>query len=450
MTFRFPQSQVFYRTLTAPLPKVVRGEGIYLYDDQGKRYLDGSGGALVVNVGHGVREIAEAMAEQARTVAYVNGKHFTNEPVEALAREIAEVMPPSLNKVYFLSSGSAATEAAIKLARQYGVEAGHPDKYKIIARRPGYHGNTLAALSASGRPVAKGLYRPLLHDFTFIPAPMQYRCPDGETFAAFGLRCAQALETAIVREGAETVAAFIAEPIIGASAGAAAPPDGYFERIREICDHYDVLFIADEVLTGMGRSGTWLAIENDAVIPDLILLGKGLSGGYAPLSALVAREDLVTTLAEGSGAFAYGQTFSHTPLSAAAGLAAVRYLKQHHLVARSAEMGGYLLERLQRLWAFPFVGDIRGKGLMAGVEFVEDRASKRPFRRSVQFAETVAQAALRNGLVLWPNAGHLDHDEGDLVLLGPPFIITKTQIDELVDLLATTLSEVAVSLKIEA
>ncbi len=446
MDYRFPNGHVFYRKLTAALPQIVRGEGVYLYDEAGKRYLDGSGGALVVNVGHGVEEIAEAMAAQARTVAYVSGKHFTNEPVEALARELGAVMPSVLNKVYFLSSGSAATEAAIKLARQYWVEAGHPSKYKVIARRPGYHGNTLAALSASGRPLARHFYTPLLHDFTFIPAPTRYRCPDGETYAAYGARCAQALEDAIAREGAETVAAFIAEPIIGASAGVAVPPEGYFEQIRAICTRHNVLFIADEVLTGMGRSGTWLAIEHDGVVPDVLLLGKGLSGGYAPLSALVAREALVTTLAEGSGAFTYGQTFSHTPLSAAAGLATLRYLKQHCLVARSAEMGAYLLDRLQRLRAFSFVGDIRGKGLMAGIEFVEDRATKRPFPRARRVAETVAQAAMRHGLVLWVNVAHLDSGEGDIIVLGPPFIITHTQIDTLVDLLETSLHEAAATI----
>ena len=443
MSYRFPRGHVFYRKLTAALPQIVRGEGIYLYDEAGNRYLDGSGGALVVNVGHGVEEIAEAMAAQARKVAYVSGKHFTNEPVEALARELGAVMPLALNKMYFLSSGSAATEAAIKLARQYWVEAGHPNKYKIIARRPGYHGNTLAALSASGRPLARHFYAPLLHDFAFIPAPTRYRCPDTETYTAYGVRCAQALEDAIVREGADTVAAFIAEPIIGASAGAAVPPEGYFEQIRAICTRHNVLFIADEVLTGMGRSGTWLAIEHDGVVPDMLLLGKGLSGGYAPLSALVARETLVTTLAEGSGAFTYGQTFSHTPLSAAAGLATLRYLKQHRLVARSAEMGVYLLERLQRLQVFPFVGDIRGKGLMAGIEFVEDRATKRPFPRSRRVAEAVGQAAMRNGLVLWVNVAHLDSGEGDIVVLGPPFIITRPQIDALVDRLEAALHEAA-------
>ena len=440
-------SNVFYRKLNASVPLIVRGEGVYLYDDKGKRYIDGSGGALVVNVGHGVAEIAEAMAAQARAVAYVNGKHFTNAPVEALAREVAALMPPSLNKAYFLNSGSAATEAAIKLARQYAVESGHPGKYKVIARRPGYHGNTLAALSVSGRPTSKHFYRPLLHDALFIPAPTAYRCPERLSYEAYGDQCAAALEATILREGADTVSAFIAEPIIGASAGAAVPPNGYFQKIRAICTRHDVLFIADEVLTGMGRSGTWLAIENDDVIPDLILLGKGLAGGYAPLSALVATEDIVATLARGSGAFAFGQSFSHTPLCAAAGVATIQYLKRHNLVERCATQGVYLMERLQRLRAFPFVGDIRGQGLMVGIEFVEDRSTKTPFKRSLHVAETVAQTAMRNGLVLWPNAGHLDEGEGDIVLLAPPFIITEAQIDDLVDLLEMTFREVAASMK---
>lgn len=449
MSFIFPEGNVFYRKLTTDLPRIIRGDGIYLYDDQGKRYLDASGGALVVNVGHGVGEVVEAIAKQAGKVAYVNGLQFTNEPVEALAKEIAEVMPRHLNKVYFLTSGTVATETAIKLARQFWVEVGHKGKFKVISHTPGYHGSTLAALSTSGRPYARRMYIPLLHDFALIPAPICYRCPYKETYPACGVKCAHELEVAIQKEGAETVAAYIAEPILGASAGVVAPPLEYFGLIREICDHFDVLFIADEILTGMGRSGTWLAIENYGVEPDVVLLGKGLSGGFAPLSAIVVKEDIVRTIASGTGAFVHGLTYSHTPMICVAGLATIRYIKQHRLVERSVEMGAYLLDRLQCLWDFPFVGDIRGQGLMVGIEFVEDRESRRPFRREIQLAEKIVHTACTMGLVLWSNVGHVDGKDGDLVMLGPPFIITRKQVGELVDLLVAALTSVSKSLYVE-
>ncbi len=442
MGYAFPQGNLFYRTLTTSLPKIVKGEGIYLYDEGGKQYLDAAGGAIVVNIGHGVEEVADAMFRQARTIAYVNGTQFTNGPAESLAGAIARVMPDSLNKVYFLTSGSEATEAAIKLARQYWLHRGHERKFKAISHDPGYHGATLGALAVSGRPRARRLYRPLLHDFPLIPAPTCYRCPFGKTHPGCNTQCARELERAIQHEGEETVSAFITEPIIGSSAGVAEPPRDYFEIIRDTCTRYDVLLIADEVMTGMGRTGTYLAIEHFGITPDVVLLGKGLSGGYAPLSAMVTKQEIVETIAESEGTFVHGLTFAHTPVICAAGMASFEYLKKHQLIERSGNSGRYLLDKLQALYEFPFVGDVRGKGLFAGIELVADRESKRPFPREVALTEKICTAAKRNGLVLWPNVGHVDGNLGDLIILGPPLVITEEQIDTLVDLLMTTLREV--------
>ncbi|MCG8359990.1 MAG: aspartate aminotransferase family protein [Kiloniellales bacterium] len=429
MDYRFPKGHVFYRKLTAALPQIVRGEGVYLYDEAGKQYLDGSGGALVVNVGHGVQEIAEAMAAQARKVAYVNGKHFTNEPVEALARELGAVMPAALNKVYFLSSGSAATEAAIKLARQYWVEAGHPGKYKIIARRPGYHGNTLAALSASGRPLARHFYAPLLHDFTFIPAPTRYRCPDGETYAAYGIRCAQALEAAIAREGAETVAAFIAEPIMG-TGGVLVPPAGYFPAIRAVLDRHDILMIADEVICGFGRTGDKFGSDSFDIRPDIITMAKGLSSGYLPISASAIGEKVWQVLEDTApkmASFGHGFTYSAHPTCAAAALANLEIIEREDLVGNAARAGERLRTRLgEELFDHPLVGDIRGRGLMIGVELVADKKTKAVIDPTHKFGLRVMKRGYEEGVIVRA----LPH--GNVIAMSPPLIFTDDNIEELV------------------
>jgi adenosylmethionine-8-amino-7-oxononanoate aminotransferase len=436
VTFAFPHSPVFYRKLARTFPQIVRGEGVYLFDADGKRYLDGSSGALVASVGHGVREIADEVAAQMREVAYVNGTMFTNVAVEALARELEAVLPPSLRYGYFLCSGSEAVEAAVKLARQYWTERGRGSKWKVISRVPSYHGNTLAALSLSGREHYRALYGPLLTNFPRIPAPDTYRHPD--CAACTG----EALERAILAEGPESVAAFVAEPIAGSSLGAMVPASGYFERIERICRDYDILFVADEVMTGVGRTGRWFAFEHFAVVPDILVTGKGLSGGYAPLSALVAGREIVDTIARTTGYFNHAQTYSHTPVICAAGAATLRYMKANGLVERSRVMGERLFGALERVAGLPFVGDVRGRGLFAGIEIVADRVSKRPFARVERVAERVAEKALANGLVVWPNVGHLEGGDGDILMIAPPLVITTEQIDELVDLLERSLRDV--------
>src|SRR6059036_1959985 len=430
--YRYPDSHVFYRKLGRSYPRIVRGEGCWLYDEQGKGYLDAVGGAYVANLGHSNPEIAKALARLAREFGYISGTAFTHGPVEELARELAATLPGELDKLYFLSSGSEAIEAALKLARQYWIEAGKPGKHRIIALNPSYHGNTLLALSASAREQYKVPFREWLVDVTRIPAPYAYRCECGGESAACPTCSGTALEAAIRRAGAHTVAAFIAEPVGGSSTGASTPRPEYFRTIREICDRHDVLFVADEILCGAGRTGSWWAIEPYGVAPDLMTLGKGISGGYAALSAVAAPERIVDVIANGSGSLLHGQTFSFHPVACAAGLAAVRVLKRDRLIERCAKVGRVLQRRLATLAELPHVGDVRGRGLLAGIEFVEDKATRAPLPRTARFAESFTEAAQQTGLVVWPNVGHADGTNGDLVMVAPPFIVTEQEIDEIV------------------
>ncbi len=441
---RYPESPVFYRTLNRSLARIARGEGCWLYDEEGRRYLDACGGAFVANIGHGVREVAEAIAEQASKVAYVNGTAFTNSAAEELAQELSALFPP-LSKAYFLTSGSEAVEAALKLARQYWVEKGRPGKHKVIARSPGYHGNTLLALSASARGHTRRLYEPWLVPVAMIPAPYPFRCPcqgAQDCPACSG----SALEEAILREGPEKVAAFIAEPVGGSSTGASVPRPDYYRRVREICDRHEVLFIADEILCGAGRTGKWAAIEHYGALPDIMTMGKGLSGGYAPLSALLTSTKILDAIARGSGALQHSQTFSHTPTICAAGLAAVRYIKSRGLIERAAKTGALLHKRLASLLSLPGVGDVRGLGMLCGIEFVADKQTKRPFPRSLRLAETFTAQALAAGLVVWPNVGHADGESGDLVMVAPPFTITDEEIGLIASLFEQALEKTLAAL----
>jgi adenosylmethionine-8-amino-7-oxononanoate aminotransferase len=436
-------SHVFYRKLTRPYPRITRGEGCYLFDDAGRRYLDACGGAFTVSVGHGVAEIASAVAEQARTLGYVNGTAFTHGPVEELAAEIARLSPGDLELVYPLGSGSEAVEAALKLARQYWMETGRSGKHTVVALAPSYHGNTLLALSASARPHYTALFGEWLVEVVRAPAPCAYRCECRGVPPHCPACSGDAVEEAIVRAGPGRVAAVIAEPVGGSSTGASVPQPGYWARVREICDRHEVLFVADEVLTGAGRTGTWSALEPYGVVPDIMTLGKGIAGGYVPLSAVVTSRRIAEPLARGSGGLAHAQTFSHHPVLCAAGVATLRYLRERRLIERCAEMGRVLHRRLGELRGLPFVGDVRGRGLLAGVEFVADPDTREPLPRSVRFAETFTEAALEEGLVVWPNIGHADGRTGDLVMLAPPYIVTSDQIDELLELMTRGLRRAA-------
>ncbi len=425
MAHRYPESNVFYRRLDRAFPLAAHAEGSWIVDAEGRRYLDASGGAVVANLGHDLAEVADAVAGEIRRLGYVNGTQFTTAACEELAAELAEVLPEPLRYVYFLASGSEAIEAAVKLARQVQVERGRQQRWKIVSRVPSYHGNTLAALSLSGREAYREAYGPLLLDLPRIPAPDPFRQPAGPGSTG------EALEIELARQGPESVAAFLAEPIGGSSSGAVVPSRAYWRRIVESCQRHGLLWIADEVMCGMGRTGRWFAFEHFGVVPDILVLGKGLNAGAVPLSAVVASRAVVDTIAGGSGAFRHAQTYSHHPALCAAGLAVVRRMKRDRLVERAAALEDPLFASLARLKRHRHVGDIRGKGLLAAVELVADRETRAPFARAEKVAERLAAAAFDEGLIVWPNAGNVDGTRGDLVMIAPPFTATEAELVEI-------------------
>ena len=430
MLYSHPHGNVFYRAMNHPRPMIARGEGIYLYDESGKRYIDGSGGPLVVNVGHGRSEIVEAMTAQAAAAAYVHALMFTSEPLEQYAAELAAVVPLPKPRFYFLSSGSEVVEGAIKLARQIQMARGEGKRHIILSRWQSYHGMTLGALAVSGRAGLRAPYLDMFHDMPHIPAPYVYRHP------ADGVSLADRLEETILAYGAENVAGFIAEPISGASLGAAVPPDDYWPRIREICDRHGVLLIADEVLVGLGRTGAWWALDHWSIVPDILVTSKGTAGGYFPLGFIAARGEDVEQIRLKLGDFNHGGTFSHHAVGAAAGLATLRILQQERLVENSAAMGARLDEALrEQLGDHPNVGDIRGRGLFRGIELVSDRATKQPFPLSEGIARRIWNRAFELGLVIYYSTGCADGKNGDVIMLGPPLIINQAQIKEMVGLL---------------
>lgn len=437
-------SHVFYRRPAFPHPRAVRGEGAYLWDAEGRRYIDASGGAIVVNVGHGVEEIARAMAEQAAQVAYVHATLFTTEALETYCDELAQRVPLADPRFYLLTSGSEAVEAAIKFARQVQVARGEPSRHRVISRWGSYHGATLGALAVTGKPKMRRLYTPMFRDQPHIPPPYCYRCPLGATHPACDLACARALETEILRQGPDQVAAFLAEPVGGATLGALVPPEGYWPLVREICDRYGVLLIADEVMTGFGRTGRWFGMEHFGVEPDGMVMGKGATGGYFPLSILAVRAADVETVRRVHGEFVHGGTFSHHAVGAATALATLRYLEAHDLVRAAAERGAYLGRRLREVLPdLPWVGDIRGIGMMWAVEFVADRQTGEPFPPEEHFAQAVCDRAFDHGVLFYPGHGGVDGVRGDHLMVAPPLGTTEREIDEIVAVLRTAIEEAA-------
>ncbi len=437
-------NSLFPRSFLRHYPLAVRGEGVYLFDAAGKKYLDACGGPAVVTIGYGVAEVVHALAEQAARLPYVHSSQFHTQVAAELAALLCAQAPGGLGtaRVYFTSGGSEATETAIKLVRQYWLEQGQAQRYKIVSRWQSYHGSTLGALSLSGNKRRRWLYAPLLPDFGHISACYCYRCPLGQEFPACELGCAQELEEAIVQAGPETVAGFILEPIVGATTGAV-PPEGYLRTIREICNKYELLLIADEVLTGMGRTGKYFAVEHWHVAPDLILLGKGLTSGYAPLGAVVVAEKVWSAIRSGSGAFEHGFTYQSHPISVAAGLAAQNYIRKMHLVEQAAVCGEYLSRGLESLRELPSVGEVRGKGLLQSIEFVAERATRAPFPPEEKFSEQLFEALRERGVLVYPMKGTADGWAGDHIMITPPFVIGKSQIDFLVDKLGEAISQVA-------
>ncbi len=433
-------SAVLHRRLDATPRTAVRGEGAYLIDRDGRRYLDASGGAAVSCLGHSHPAVIAAVQAQVAALPYAHGGFFTNEPAEQLATHLITRAPPGFGagRVAFVGSGSEAMEVALKLARQYFVERGEPDRSHFIARRMSYHGNTLGALSVGGHMQRRAAYAPMLMDVSHIPPCYAYRDRrDDETEAAYGRRAADALEAEILRIGPERVAAFVAEPVVGATLGCVPSVPGYFARIREICDRYGVLFIADEVMCGMGRTGTLFAIEPHGACPDIITVAKGLGAGYQPIGATMASARVVEAIAVGSGALANGHTYMNHAVACAASLAVMRAIEAEDLLASVRRRGAELRAALDAQFGqHPHVGDIRGLGLFQALELVTDRQTKAPFERAANVAETIKAAALEDGLVCYPAAGGADGLRGDHVLLAPPYIVNGAQIAEIVDRLA--------------
>ena len=432
---------IFGRSTRGVLPVAASGDGCYLIDSDGKRYLDGSGGAAVSCLGHSDPDVRAALHAQIDRLAFAHTGFFTSEPAESLADQLVTHAPAGIERVYLVSGGSEAVEAAIKLARQYFIETGQPERQRIIARRQSYHGNTLGALAAGGNEWRRAQFAPLLFETSHIAPCYEYRDRHvGESREAYGLRVADELEAEILRLGPETVMAFIAEPVVGATSGAVPAVPGYLKRIREICDRYGVLLILDEVMCGMGRTGHLFACAEDGVVPDMITIAKGLGAGYQPIGALLTSRQIYTAIAEGSGFFQHGHTYMGHPMAAAAARAVLDAILGRGLLARVLEQGAKLDAALRaELGQHPHIGDIRGRGLFRGIELVADRETKAPFDPARKLHAEVKKRAFEAGLICYPMGGTIDGHRGDHVLLAPPFIIEDAQIDELVGKLATAI-----------
>jgi adenosylmethionine-8-amino-7-oxononanoate aminotransferase len=435
---------VLHRSTSAIPPVAERGEGIFLIDADGRRYIDACGGAAVSCLGHGHPEIVAAIAEQAERLAFIHTGFFTSDVAEQLATLIADMSPGELNRVWYASSGSEAIESALKLARQYHLERGDTERSHMIARRLSYHGNTLGALAAGGSAWRRAPYEPLLIDVALVDPCFEYRYAEpGESADAYAVRVTDALEREILRLGPETVMGFMAETVVGATAGAVPAVPGYFKRVREICDRYGILLILDEVMCGSGRTGTFLSCEQDGVVPDIATLGKGLGGGYQPISAVICTTDVYETIARGSGALKHGQTYNAHPVGCAAALAVQRIIRQEGLLGRVNDAGARLMAQLrERLGDHPNVGDIRGRGLLVAIELVAERSTKAPFDPALAMHQRAKAEAFARGLLIYPGGGTVDGRVGDHILLAPPYNVTDGELDIIVDLLAETLDAV--------
>lgn len=439
-------SSVLYGHLGKEYITIVKGKGVYVFDENEKRYLDAAGGVGVVNVGHGVDEIVQAITKQAKTLAFVYGGSLDNRPRQELADKLQQWAQKGMGetKTFFCSGGAEANESALKIAHQYHRERGKPDKRLVIGRWQSYHGNTIATLSMGGRTQWRRIYGSYLLNFLHIAPTYCYRCPWRKTYPGCELDCAYELRRVIRQEGPENVAAFIAEPISGTSMVAVIPPPEYFPIIRSICDEYDVLFVVDEVLTGIGRTGEKWGIDHWQVTPDIITTAKGLSGGYSPLAAVMVAEKIWRTIARGSRRVMHSYTFGGNPLSCAAGVATLRYIEEHNLVSRSREIGSKLLNALQQeLSDLSYVGEVRGKGLLLGVEIVADKETKEPFPVDRNITRRLVKKAFENGLLIIAGmAGLIEGVVGDHIQLSPPYVMEDEHIDFIVNTLSACISEI--------
>ena len=438
-------SHVFHRVLTRTLPRAVRAEGVWIEDADGRRYLDGAGGAIVVGVGHGERTLVDAMAEQSARTSYVHGTAFTTDALEEYADALAPLLPLDDPRIYPVSGGSEAVETAIKLARAYHLARGQAERTVIIGRRASYHGNTIGTLDVGGKAALRRPYEPWLGRFRHVDAAYEYRCSNPDHPAGCGAWHAERLERAFADAGPETVAAFVGEPVAGATLAAAVPTEDYWPAVAEVCRRYGVLLIADEVMTGFGRTGRWFAMDHWAVRPDLLTAGKGSTSGYVPFGFAACSGEVFETVRQ-AGAFVHGFTWSHNGVGAAVAHATLRRLAEDDLVDASARQGERLLKALSSALADdPIVGDVRGIGLMIGLELVADRASKAPFARGDQLTERAVAAARERGLLVYSSTGHVDGFDGDLIMLGPPLLISDDECDLVVERTAAAVASVSPS-----
>ncbi|MER9191413.1 aspartate aminotransferase family protein [Mesorhizobium australicum] len=431
-------TKILHRSIGTNLPRAVAGEGIHISDSEGRSYIDGSGGAAVSCLGHNHPEVLEAMKAQMGRIAYAHTSFFTTDVAEELAEQLVALAPTGLDYVYLVSGGSEAVEAALKMARQYFVEIGQPQRRHIIARRQSYHGNTIGALATGGNAWRREQFKPILPETHHVSPCYVYRdMRPGETPEIYAERLATELEAKILELGTDKVMAFVAEPVVGATLGAVGPVADYFKRVRQICDKYRILLILDEVMCGMGRTGTIFALEREGIVPDLVTIAKGLGGGFQPVGAVLLSEKIYRAFADGSGLFQHGHTYIGHPIAAAAASKVVEILKRPEMMVNVIRMGDRLQAGLEAaLGQSPYVGDIRGRGLFRGVEIVADRDTKQPFDPARKIHARIKKEAMQRGLMCYPMGGTIDGKHGDHVLLAPPYIIQPEQIDMIVERLA--------------
>lgn len=441
-----PETTNLFPRVFDEYPEFVRGDGAYIYDSNENEYFDAIAGNQCSNIGHAVTAIADAAYDQLTTLEYASSMLFVNEPAERFAEKMAAFLPNGFEHTWMVSGGSEANESAIKLAHEYHHEQGDEQKHVVIGRRMAFHGNTLGALSATGMPARKQPYQTVLQDWPKAPAAYPYRCRHCATTTecrTHGAECAKELETVIRDVGQEYVSAFIAEPVVGAANAAATPGPAYFPTIRDICDDYNVLFIADEVMSGMGRTGENFAIEGWDVLPDIITAAKGMSAGYTPLGGTMPNQAITDVFADKPNGFAHGHTYCFNPTSSAIAAAVLDYIDRHDVVANAARIGDYVGDRFEEFAQYDFMGDIRGRGLMRGLEFVEDRETKAPLDNGgTEFRKSLLRVALDNGITVYPGGGAVDGVNGDHVLVTPPLTITEAEADEMINRLHGTLESV--------
>jgi adenosylmethionine-8-amino-7-oxononanoate aminotransferase len=446
-----PNVHAVHRDWERAFPLIQRAEGIYLYDQSGKKYIDGSGGSSVVtSIGAGVKEVPDAMHTQAQAFSFYPAHAFSNEKFLELADLIVSLAPGALkdaSRVWVTCTGTDATDDAVRLARQYWVERGQPGKYQVISRWQAFHGNNIAVAGFSGLTARRSIFQPMYIDSPHIPPAFCYRCPFEKTYPECDLLCARALETAIRQQGPGNVAAFIAEPVVGAALAACPAPPGYFQLVRQICDQYQVLFIADEVMTGWGRTGRLWGLEHWDTSPDIIATAKGMTAGYTPLSAVIASEKIWQALEKNGSPFKAGHTLNANAVSCAGAIAVLHYLLDHDLVENARQRGEQAQAGLRRLLEkHPLIGDGRGLGLMFGLEFVQDRQTRRPFPPELKLSRLVEEAALARGLVTYPCTGSLDGALGDMLQLAPPLVISAQELELVLSILDEAIDEVEAEL----